>query len=190
MKKNTLFTAILFLPLLLAAQSYNTALGIRLGTDWGFTVQQRVGKLTTVEGIVQASRQREEAMVSLLGEQHFPLISRRLNIYAGGGPHFGWLNETIGDSGEKYKNPFGITAIAGAELSLGRFNLSYDFKPAINISGGQHTFYPQTGISLRYVIVKRPWLNGDNKNKRQRQRERERRRRQKDKDGFNWRFWE
>lgn len=183
-------SALALLPLFPAAQSYNTALGIRLGTDWGISVQQRVGKLTTLEGIVQSSRQREEATVSLLGEQHFPLISRRLNVYAGGGLHYGWLNEEESDSGEKYKNPFGLTGIAGAELSLGRFNLSYDFKPAINITGGKHTIYPQTAISLRYVIVKRPWLNADAKNKRQKQRERDRRRRQKDGGGVNWRFWE
>ncbi len=187
MKNNALISILSILPFFLVAQSYNTALGIRLGTDWGITAQQRVGKLTTIEGIVQSSRQREEAMLTLIGEQHFPLISRRLNVYAGGGLHMGWLNEEITDSGEKYKNPFGLTGIAGAELSLGRFNLSYDFKPAINISGGRHTIYPQTGISLRYVIVKRPWLNGNDKNKRKRQRER---RRKKDGNGFNWRFWE
>jgi hypothetical protein len=42
----------------------------------------------------------------------------------------------------------------------------------------QRTVYTQTGISLRYVILKRNWLK-----KKQRKRRRQ-------KEGINWRFWE
>ena len=189
MQKRAIHLSILLLlPALLAAQSYNTALGLRLGTDWGFTAQQRVGKTTTIEGIVPSSLQREEALVTLLGEQHYPLLSRRLNVYAGGGLHKGWLNASDKDSGEAYKNPFGLTGIVGIELSLGTFNISYDFKPAINLVGGQNTVYTQTAVSLRYVVAKRPWLRQDDRARRKRQKERERRRRKG--EGFNWRFWE
>ncbi len=142
------------------AQSYNTAMGMRLGTDWGITIQQRVAKRTSIEMIVQSSLQREEAIITLMGEQHMPFLTRRLNFYAGGGFHKGWGNPPTSVEGtpvEDYTNPWGISLIAGLELSLGRFNISYDFKPAINIKGGESTFYPQTGISLRYVIIKRPW---------------------------------
>ena len=121
-------------------------------------------------------------------EQHFPLVSRRFNVYAGGGLHKGWVTRDGTEEDPIYKDPFGLSLIAGIEASLGRLNVSYDFKPAINLSGGKHTIYSQTGVSLRYVIVKRPWLN-DPKAKRKRQRERERRR-NKNGDGFNWKFWE
>ena len=189
MKQRSILTIFLFLPFFLPGQSYNTALGMRLGTDFGVTVKQRVAKTTTLEAIIQSSLQREEAQVTLLAEQHFPMISRRLNVYGGGGLHKGWVTRDGTEGDSVYKDPFGLTAIAGIELSLGRLNLSYDYKPAINLSGGKHTIYSQTGVSLRYVIVKRPWLN-DPKAKRKRQRERERRRRKKDGDGFNWKFWE
>lgn len=152
---------------------------MRLGTDWGLTIQQRVAKKTTIEGLFQSSLQREEVLLTLMGEQHFPILSRRLNIYYGGGLHKGWINENDAND-VPYKDPFGLTFIGGIELSLGRLNLSYDFKPALNLNGGQEKFYTQTGISLRYVIVKRDWsLFGNNKKKNRRNME-----------GIKWKFWE
>ncbi len=161
------------------AQSYNTAAGMRLGTDWGLTVKQRIAKKATLEGILQSSLQREEVLVTIMGEQHFPILSRRFNLYYGGGLHKGWINEPSGE--EPIKDPFGITFIGGIEFSIGRLNLTYDFKPAINLSGGEENFYSQTGISIRYILVKREWkpFGGGNKKKNRRKRE-----------GFNWKFWE
>lgn len=135
----------------LAGQSYNTAGGIRLGTDWGLTLQQRVGKHATVEGIIQKGFWREEATVTLLGEYHFPLIFRRFNFYTGGGLHKGWTTS----SEQLYDDPFGITLIGGVEATVGRLNISWDFKPAINLEGGERKVYAQSGVSLRYVFWKR-----------------------------------
>ena len=188
MKLRILLSALVVLPSLIFAQSYNTALGMRLGTDYGVSVKQRIAKKTSLEAIIQSSLQREEAQVTLLGEQHLPLISRRFNVYAGGGLHKGWVTREGTESNPVYKDPFGLSLIAGIEFTLGRLNVSYDFKPAVNLTGGRHTIYSQTGVSLRYVVAKRPWLNGKSKEKRKRQRER--RRRKKNKEGFNWKFWE
>jgi len=182
MRTLLIFLATLFSSIpTLQSQSYNTALGMRLGTDWGVTVKQRVAKKTTIEGLLQSSLQREEVLVTIMGEQHFPILSRRLNVYYGGGLHKGWINE-VDVNEQPIEDPFGLTFIGGIEISLARLNISYDFKPAINISGGQENFYTQTGISLRYIINKRKWrpFRG-NKNKRKRRRKRE---------GFNWKFWE
>lgn len=173
---------VLIIPASLRAQSYDTALGMRLGTDWGLTVKQRMATKTTLEALLQSSLQREEVLITLMAEQHFPILSRRMNVYYGGGLHKGWINETDLDQ-MPYKNPFGITFIGGIELSLARLNISYDFKPAINIVGGQNNFYTQTGISLRYIVGKREWkpFSGSSKKKRKNRRKRE---------GFNWKFWE
>lgn len=171
-------------PSCLAGQSYNTSFGMRLGTDWGLTVKQRVAKKVTLEGILQSSLQREEALVTLLAEQHLPFLTRRVNAYAGGGLHKGWGS---GQGVEDYRDPFGISVIGGIELTLARINLSYDIKPAINLVGGERTVYTQTAVSIRYVVDKRPWLV-DKKKQRKRKREREKRRRKG--EGFNWRFWE
>ena len=56
---------------------------------------------------------------------------------------------------EPYVAPLGISGVIGAEITLGRFNISYDFKPAVNLRGGEKTFYSQTGVSVRYVAFKR-----------------------------------
>ncbi|MCI5082721.1 MAG: hypothetical protein MRY78_13575 [Saprospiraceae bacterium] len=161
----------------LCGQSYNTAFGLRVGTEWGFTFKQRVLKHTTLEGIFQSSLEREEVMLTALAEQHFPVLTRRFNIYMGGGIHKGWRTaeteyDDAGNPINDYDNPFGLTTIFGAEITLGRLNVSYDFKPAMNISGGDSRFYFQTGVSLRYVLFKRKWKLFKKKKK------------------FNWKFWE
>jgi hypothetical protein len=174
MKRITIVVFGLFLWAGVAAQSYNTAFGLRMGTDWGFTAKQRIFKHTTLELIGQSSLQREELNLTLLAEQHFKLLFRRFNVYLGGGVHKGWVNQSAFDDGQTvavpYDDPWGVTMIAGAELTIGRLNVSYDFKPAFNVEGGDRRFYYQTGISIRYVIFKRRWKLFKKK--------------------INWRFWE
>ncbi len=152
MKKLLLILPAILLLNFLNAQSYNTTLGMRMGTDWGVSVQHRILKKTTIEAIIQSSFSREEAIVTLLAEQHNPVISRRFNLYVGGGIHKGWLTP---EEGVEVKDPFGITAIFGLEFTLARLNLSYDFKPAVNLIGGEKRIYSQTAFSLRYVLFKK-----------------------------------
>ena len=161
--------------LLLQAQVYNTVGGIRLGTDWGITAKHRIDKKVTLEGIFQSSLSKEELLITGLIEKHSSLITKHLNFYTGIGLHKGW-NSTVAE-GAVIKDPFGVTAIAGAEFNLGRLNLSWDFKPAFNLVGGERTLYSQTGISLRYVFVKKPLFKKKNKRK-------------KGKKKINWKFWE
>ena len=138
------------LPTLLAAQSYNTAGGVRLGTDWGLSLRQRLNGNIAAELILQNSLQnnREEAAVTLLGIVHKPLLMRNLNLFTGGGIHAGWSNGATGDGS------FGLDVLAGIELSISRLNLSWDIKPALNLSGG-NTLSLQSGVSLRYILWKR-----------------------------------
>lgn len=164
------------------AQSYTTAAGLRMGTDWGLSIQQRILKRATVECILQSSLQREELMLTVLAEHHQPILSRRLNLYGGAGLHKGFLSSSAAD----WEAPFGISLIGGAEFTIARLALSWDFKPAINLWGGQRNFYAQTGISVRYVVVKsNVWQ------KRQRQKKRARRRKalQQQDTAPLWQIW-
>jgi len=132
------------------SQSYFTAGGARFGTDWGISIQQKVFKHTTVEGIFQSSLFREELMLSVMPEYHFPVLSKRLNVYLGAGYHQGFNTS----SDPVYPSPYGITVVAGAEITLARFVVSYDYKPAFNLYGGEHSWYNQSALSVRYVFVK------------------------------------
>ncbi len=149
--KKILFIVLLaFLNINAFSQSYFTAGGVRLGTDWGITFQQRLLKHTTGEAIFQSSLFREELMLTALFEQHYPVISKRLNVYLGAGFHKGYLT----NNNSTFQAPFGISAIGGIEFTIARFAISYDYKPAFNLSGGENTWYSQSGISVRYVFIK------------------------------------
>lgn len=151
MHKSSL-SILLLLPFTLSiGQSYNTAGGLRLGSEWGLTAKQRIAKRVTLEGIVQQGIFSGEGSGTLLAERHFPIASKRFNIYTGGGLHAGWQNT----EDKIYEDPYGITLIGGAEITLARINISWDFKPAINIYGGDRKLYAHTGISVRYVFWKR-----------------------------------
>ncbi len=180
MKKTSILAFALLASLPIFAQQYMTAGGLRIGTDWGLTIQQRIAKNTTVEGIFQSSLQREEVMVTGLIEQHYPLIIRNLNLYFGAGLHKGFVTADLVAADEAYDDPFGISFVGGAELTIGRLNFSYDFKPVFNISGGEKTFYSQTGVSVRYVFLNNKVYKDLTKDKRKRERQEK-----MDK----WKFW-
>lgn len=179
MKNPILLATVLLVSLPVFSQSYMTAGGLRLGTDWGLTVQQRIAKSTTLEGIIQSSFQREEAMVTLLVEQHYPVVFRGLNLYVGGGFHKGWNSQPVSlENPNGVKDPMGLTLIGGAELTIARLNISYDFKPAVNIVGGDNGIYIQSGVSVRYVFLTNKVYKDLQKDKRKKERQK--------KGGFDW----
>lgn len=152
------------------AQSYITAVGARVGKDWGLTLQQRLTKRLTVEGIAETSFSRDEVMLTGLLETHLPIFTRHFNLYGGAGIHKGWSTNRR----EFVDDPVGLSLIGGAELTIGRFNISYDFKPALNISGGERRFFTTSALSVRYVLIKDTifYRGGKSKN-RGRERDRE-----------------
>lgn len=198
MKKLLLLLTFSFSFLCLFGQGYDTAFGLRLGTEWGATFKHRLAKRTTGEFLIQYNNPRKETTLTLLGEQHFPILVRNFNIYGGGGIHKGFVDADGGEA--PYKDPLGLTLIGGAELSLARINISWDIKPSINVVGGERTIYTHTGVSVRYIIDKRELINRRSdkekeraKRKRRKEKEKRKKRRAKDKkddDGFNWRIWE
>jgi hypothetical protein len=191
------------LPFLLAAQSYDAAIGLRLGTEIGASAQIRlpmIHKNFVAEGILQSSLRRNEGKFTLLGKQHQNILTRRLNIFYGAGVHLGWTDEINTKTGETYAAPFGIDGILGAEATFAKINVSYDFKPAINIGGDAFPFSLETSITVRYVLARRNdiWdkkkerANNKDRNQNRREREREKKRKQRIKDGKNpngWMFW-
>lgn len=161
------------------AQSYDTSAGIRFGSQWGLTVNQRVAKKVTIEGILQAGGKTNLTNLTVLARKHMPVLTKRFNIYYGAGLQGGWYDDPDITAG----NPFGLAFVGGAEFTFARLNVSWDIKPALNLTGGERNFYTQTGISVRYVINKKEIFNRNKK-------KRKKRKKRKDKDGFNWKVWE
>ena len=115
------------------AQSYVTAMGLRMGTDFGISIQQKILEKTTLQGIVSTSAAKSATTATLLIQTHQPLVSKRFNFYIGGGFHQRWIDELSEDRDIRR----GITAIAGAEMTLGRFNLAWDYKPLYHLNATQ-----------------------------------------------------
>ena len=180
MKKLSFLIGFLFIATLGMAQSYFTSGGIRTGDGFGLTLQQRVAKKVTVEAILKNSNKRGEFSVTGLVERHVALIFRRFNFYTGIGLHKGFVN----DEEISTKGSFGVTGIGGLEFTIGKLNFSYDFKPALNLTGGSKKFYPDTAISLRYVIVGNKVFKNINKKKKKKQRQKARDKRKKNRTGI------
>ena len=174
----------------LSAQTYFTAGGLRFGTTWGLTLQQRLAKRVTGEFILNNALDGSEFLVTGLGEWHHPILTKRLNIYTGGGLHVG-SREIEGL--EERRRTFGITAIGGAELTLARLVVSYDIKPALHLTGQPNPISLQTGVSVRYVFVKNGVYKDLAKNKKRKRKDREKAKRRKARDRAGtpwWKVWE
>ncbi len=162
------------------SQSYFTAMGLRLGSNFGITLQQKLAKTLTVEGIVSSNPIEDRTTATVLLEVHNPLISKRFNFYIGGGVHNRWQNYVEAD-----QSIFrGVTAIAGGEMTLGRLNLSWDYKPVYHLNRDIMPFESETAVSLRYVFVKKVKskkspLKRSKKDKRKRAREKKKKQKER-----------
>jgi hypothetical protein len=128
------------------AQKYITAAGVRISQDQiGLTIQQRTFPKTTIEGI--GSVGSREYSGTVLIEQHFPIISKGLNYYLGGGGHIG----KIKDRGTFY----GGDLILGAEFKIPFLpvTISGDLKPAFH-TNHDDWFNLGSGFSLRAILIK------------------------------------
>jgi hypothetical protein len=178
--KNTRF---IFIPLFILSslpafgQSYKTAAGIRLDNGINFTVQQHIANNWTAEGILHTPVNSDELGLTLLAEKHQKILFRGVNLYGGAGGHYYWQSAANrSESGEVAENVFGLTFIGGAEITLGRINLAFDWKPEFHLAGDQTHPFEWTGgsISVRYALFKRErkkiedWKVWDNFDKKKR----------------------
>ena len=132
----------------------------------GITVNQRILRTWSVEGILQ-SNPNDVVSTTWLVKKHVGIFSRGFNVYFGGGAHNTWGGETPNR---------GIDGVFGMEMSISRVNVSLDYKPAINLQGAP-VYQGQGALSVRYILFKPTKKNKQNwrdkeKNTRQKQRAR------------------
>lgn len=148
------------------AQTYTTAAGIRLGNSIGFSVNQRVTKKWTVEGIVQNDF-KETTNFHLLARRHHSLLTRRANWYYGAGAHIG--------SDTEVGTLAGFDGVLGIEMTLLRFNVSLDVKPSWS-SGENNGMRLNGAASVRYVILQDKVFRDWDRKRKQRARRKKRNR--------------
>jgi hypothetical protein len=161
------FFALFLPPPPISAQGYGIAAGVRVGSGFGISYQHQIAHNTTLEGILlrSGSLTVSDATVSVLYESHKNVLTKGLNIYAGGGVYYTLLQDRANLITQP-TNPFGISPIAGAELTIGKFNVSIDFKPNIKLAGGGgasdiKVFDMQSAFSVRYVLAGRFYKNDE-----------------------------
>jgi len=141
------------------SQSYRTAVGFRLGKNIMFSATQRIVKKTTIDLYHETSLFSDKSFTALAGKRHFPLITKRLNVFLGAGPfhQFAWIQSPNDVASTPYHSG-GLVANAGLDFTIGRLNIGYDIMPVVHLvgDGGDRKFYTQSGIALRYVIIKQP----------------------------------
>ena len=145
---------ILFLSCFVAnAQNYNTAIGIRFGSEIGLTVQQVIGKHQTLEGIISTGVRDRDAKLALLWEDHYPILSRRFNLYYGVGINY----NLPGEQNASFVRQPGVTGLLGAEMSFGRYVFSIDTRPILNFRAGssQCILENMAAFSVKYILVER-----------------------------------
>jgi len=148
------------------SQSYNTTLGLRLGDGIGITARQRVLKKASLEGLFYQHHKSDQTVAGLLIAHHMPVLSRRLNLYAGGG--MAWaFSESNESPATSYKT---VMINAGLEFTIARLNLSWDFIPLIPISNEDEGLTTMTAFSIRYVLVKKTKNNLFQKDKKKKKR--------------------
>lgn len=135
------------------AQSYFTSGGVRLGSDYGLSLKQRILKKTTIEAILFSERNINSNLgLSFIYDRHRSILTRNFNLFYGAGFSWRWdyLNN---ESGHSKSTSFGIPLQGGVELSIGRLNLSWDYTPILFLHSKANAFSSSKGLSVRYVFV-------------------------------------
>ena len=197
LRRYTLSLVLVLCATVLAAQAYDTAVGLRVGRSGGLSAAQRLGKHASAEGYLAAGLFDSGITATLLWRRHLPLVTKRINLFVGAGAHKGWnyVEEGKGDADDKRGNPLGLDGQVGAEFAFGRTNVAFDYNVQLNFSGSLSPIRPPgAALTVRYVLnkrnpqlhIKRPWETDDEakarwkaKDKRRKQRAREKKARRK-----------
>ncbi len=168
----------------ISAQSYGTALGLRLGNNnvsrtVGLSYKHRLVKYVTIEGIVQTDFNHNTTVHALI-QRHRGILTKRFNFYVGTGISLGTEESTIEQTESKqlittYGNfTAGVDLVMGIEFTLLKHNFSFDYKPNFNITGREPWYRGQVGLTARSVL-----LTGAKQNKRRRKRAKKRKKEQR-----------
>lgn len=140
------------------AQPYITALGVRLfgANGTGLSLQQRLDDGVAAEVIAQQNK--ETYQFSALAKVHNKvLFSRIFNYYFGIGGHYGGYNQDLDNARKVSTHFYGANAMIGTELTIGRFNIAFDYMPSYMIgrpATEDGALRHDVALTLRAVLIK------------------------------------
>jgi hypothetical protein len=139
---------------LVSAQEYKTALGLRGGFSSGLTIKHFMNHKAAFEGLL-TTRWQGFVITGLYEIHNKAFDVNHLTWFYGGGAHIGFYNGnyvTWGRDGAAY-TLVGLDGILGLEYTFQEvpINLGIDWKPALNLIG-YSGLWSEGGISVRYVF--------------------------------------
>ncbi|WP_053179143.1 hypothetical protein [Sunxiuqinia dokdonensis] len=139
----------------LAAQDYNTAIGLRGGFESGLTVKHFIGGEAALEGIL-STRWHGFNITGLYEIHNYPFAVEGLCWYYGFGGHLGFWDgyRSSRFDEDKAYTVVGLDGILGLEYSFVEVPicLSLDWKPALNVIGHSGFWGDGGALSIRYAF--------------------------------------
>lgn len=158
--KHVVFTLTLVLSIytvnVLAQADYETAIGARVAPASGLTVKHFTGEKSALEGIL-STRWRGFVITGLYEYHQTAFGKEAINFYYGAGAHVGFWDESPGNPWWDDENEHvvaGIDGIIGLEYTFESipFNVSLDWKPALNIGLDDAFWYDEIAFSVRFTF--------------------------------------
>lgn len=143
--------------LTLQAQSYSSAVGLRLGFYRGITYKHFLSERVAFEGLAM-SRYRGINLTALVEFNNNLGDTEGLNWYYGIGGHVGYYNSYYYSyysyNNSDYNMFLGVDGILGIGYTFSDFpiNISLDWKPTYNLFGGYYFNGDSGALSIRYVL--------------------------------------
>lgn len=157
LKKIVLLTSLIFAStLIINAQSYNNAIGLRLGSPNGLTYKHFVNQSDAFE--LMAGSRWNGFQLTALYERHQSINKiNAFKFYYGAGAHFGvWDDYDNHPWFDRRDDPnqlvIGVDGILGLEYAFKEvpLALSLDWKPEFNLIGYNGVWAGDGGLSIKY----------------------------------------
>ena len=137
------------------AQDYTTGIGIRGGLYNGIAIKHFIGIKSAFE-VILATRWQGYNITGLYEIHTQAFNTPHLNFYYGFGGHLGvwnganvsWVNDNLNHT------VIGVDGILGLEYNFKEvpFNISVDWKPALNLIGYSGFWGDNGALSFRYIF--------------------------------------
>lgn len=159
MKKLIVLFIVLLISINIYSQTYQHAIGVRVGDSPGISYKFIPNRYTGIETILHYQNYIQGVLITVLYEKHAEAFHiSNLNWFYGAGAHIEisdgnseyWRDR---DPGKKSVMTIGVDGIVGLEYEIGVIPITggLDFKPFLDIIG-QRSLWADVALTIRYII--------------------------------------